>query len=346
MDGQVALDDVAQRGTLARPSSPPGANPRSGVAATTRERSTHKHHVDRGASTRVPPLGASRVRSCPRWLGDVRLGAAHQAAHMEFRILGPLEVVEHGSRLEVGRGKERSVLAILLLHANEVISSERLIDYLWADEPPATAAKSVQVYVSRLRKALASAGSGGSPNGVLLTRGGGYTLRVEPGQFDAESFEQGVTQAERSLAAGAPEGGVGDIAPRARPLARPGARRLRLRAVRRARDRPAAGATAGRDRAAHHRRSAARPPRHGGARARHAGRSAPPARTLLGAAHARPLPQRTPDRGATGIPAGAPRARRGGRPRARRALADARAGDPRARSRARSAARDRRTPSA
>jgi DNA-binding SARP family transcriptional activator/ABC-type branched-subunit amino acid transport system substrate-binding protein len=124
---------------------------------------------------------------------------------MEFRILGPLEVVEHGSRLEVGRGKERSVLAILLLHANEVISSERLIDYLWADEPPATAAKSVQVYVSRLRKALASAGSGGSPNGVLLTRGGGYTLRVEPGQFDAESFEQGVTQAERSLAAGAPE---------------------------------------------------------------------------------------------------------------------------------------------
>jgi DNA-binding SARP family transcriptional activator len=87
---------------------------------------------------------------------------------MEFRILGPLEVAEHGSRLEVGRGKERSVLAILLLHANEVISSERLIDDLWGDEPPATAAKSVQVYVSRLRKALASAGSGASPDGVLL----------------------------------------------------------------------------------------------------------------------------------------------------------------------------------
>ena len=97
---------------------------------------------------------------------------------MEFRILGPLEVAENGARLEVGRGKERSVLAILLLHANEVISSERLIDDLWRDEPPATATKSVQVYVSRLRKALASAGSGGSPNGVLLTRGGGYTLRV------------------------------------------------------------------------------------------------------------------------------------------------------------------------
>jgi DNA-binding SARP family transcriptional activator/ABC-type branched-subunit amino acid transport system substrate-binding protein len=124
---------------------------------------------------------------------------------MEFRILGPLEVAEHGSRLNVGRGKERSVLAILLLHANEVISSERLIDELWGDEPPATAAKSIQVYVSRLRKALASGGPGGSPDRVLLTRGGGYTLRVEPGQLDAESFEQGLTQAERSLAAGAPE---------------------------------------------------------------------------------------------------------------------------------------------
>jgi DNA-binding SARP family transcriptional activator/streptogramin lyase len=161
--------------------------------------------TETGAVAPPPALGASRVRSCPRWLGDVTLGAAHQAAHMEFRILGPLEVAEHGSRLNVGRGKERSVLAILLLHANEVISSERLIDDLWGDEPPATATKSIQVYVSRLRKALASAGSGGSPDGVLLTRGGGYTLRVEPGQFDATSFEQGLTQAERSLAAGAPE---------------------------------------------------------------------------------------------------------------------------------------------
>jgi DNA-binding SARP family transcriptional activator/ABC-type branched-subunit amino acid transport system substrate-binding protein/DNA-binding beta-propeller fold protein YncE len=123
---------------------------------------------------------------------------------MEFRILGPLEVAEHGSRLEIGRGKERSVLAILLLHANEVVSSERLIDELWGEAPPATAAKTVQVYVSRLRKALASDGSRGLPDGVLLTRGGGYALRVEPGQLDAECFQQGLAQAERSLAAGAP----------------------------------------------------------------------------------------------------------------------------------------------
>jgi DNA-binding SARP family transcriptional activator/ABC-type branched-subunit amino acid transport system substrate-binding protein/DNA-binding beta-propeller fold protein YncE len=123
---------------------------------------------------------------------------------MEFRILGPLEVTEHGSRLEIGRGKERSVLAILLLHANEVVSSDRLIDELWGEAPPATAAKSVQVYVSRLRKALAGGGAPGSRDAVLLTRGGGYALRVEPGQLDAASFQQGLAQAERLLAAGAP----------------------------------------------------------------------------------------------------------------------------------------------
>jgi DNA-binding SARP family transcriptional activator/ABC-type branched-subunit amino acid transport system substrate-binding protein len=122
---------------------------------------------------------------------------------MEFRILGPLEVAERGTRLELGRGKERSVLAILLLHANEVVSGERLIDELWREQPPATAAKTVQVYVSRLRKALAGAGSHNGPDGVLLTRGGGYVLRVEPGQLDAESFQQGLVEGERLLAAGA-----------------------------------------------------------------------------------------------------------------------------------------------
>jgi DNA-binding SARP family transcriptional activator/ABC-type branched-subunit amino acid transport system substrate-binding protein/DNA-binding beta-propeller fold protein YncE len=125
---------------------------------------------------------------------------------MEFRILGPLEVAEHGSRLEIGRGKERAVLAILLLHANEVVSSERLIDELWGEEPPATAAKSVQVYVSRLRKALAKAGPPGSHNSVLLTRGGGYVLRVEAGQLDAETFQRGLAEGERSLASGDPAG--------------------------------------------------------------------------------------------------------------------------------------------
>src|SRR6476620_10038639 len=72
----------------------------------------------------------------------------------EFRVLGPLEVVEHGSPVALGCGKQRALLAVLLLHANEVVSSERLIDELWGEAPPATVTKSIHVYVSRLRKEL------------------------------------------------------------------------------------------------------------------------------------------------------------------------------------------------
>ena len=73
---------------------------------------------------------------------------------MQFRLLGPLEVVDDDDRsLALGGRKQRALLAVLLLHANEVVSTERLIDEAVGRAPPATAAKSVQVYVSRLRKA-------------------------------------------------------------------------------------------------------------------------------------------------------------------------------------------------
>jgi DNA-binding SARP family transcriptional activator len=84
---------------------------------------------------------------------------------MDFRILGSLELLDHERVVDVGRGKQKSVLALLLLHANEVVPSDRLIDELWPDEPPPTAAKIVQVHVSRLRKALDGVG-----DEVLLTR--------------------------------------------------------------------------------------------------------------------------------------------------------------------------------
>src|SRR5215212_8391346 len=90
---------------------------------------------------------------------------------MEFRLLGPLEVVERDRVLMVGGGKQRALLAILLLHANEVVSTDRLLDDLWGSSPPATAAKSIQLYVSRLRKVLG--------DGRLVTRPPGYVLRVE-----------------------------------------------------------------------------------------------------------------------------------------------------------------------
>ena len=73
---------------------------------------------------------------------------------MEFRILGPLEVVDENGPVALGPPKQRALLAILLLHRNEAVSAERLIDLLWGGRPPETAHKGLQIYVSQLRKAL------------------------------------------------------------------------------------------------------------------------------------------------------------------------------------------------
>lgn len=101
---------------------------------------------------------------------------------MEFRILGPLEVVDDGRPVSIRRGKEQALLAYLLLHANEVIPSGRLIDALWDERPPPTASKILQNAVSHLRKDLGE--------GRLLTRDPGYLLRVELGELDLQRFEQ------------------------------------------------------------------------------------------------------------------------------------------------------------
>ena len=101
---------------------------------------------------------------------------------IEFRILGPLEVEDEERLVPLGGTKQRAVLAILLLHRGEVVSVDRLVDELWGEQPPDTATKTVQVYVSRLRKELGQ--------DVVLTRGGGYVLDVEPGRLDAECFER------------------------------------------------------------------------------------------------------------------------------------------------------------
>ena len=106
---------------------------------------------------------------------------------MEFRLLGPLEVVQRDSALAVGGGKQRALLAVLLLHANEVVSTDRLLDDLWGSSPPATAVKSIQLYVSRLRKELGE--------GRLVTRAPGYVLRVERSELDVARFEQLVGEA-------------------------------------------------------------------------------------------------------------------------------------------------------
>src|SRR5213595_3273812 len=116
---------------------------------------------------------------------------------MKYRILGPLEVVEGGQPVPLGRLKERLVLAVLLLHANEFVSRERLIDELWGELPPPTAKKAVNVYVSQLRKALTRNG-----HGPIATADGGYRLEVGADDFDAAHLRQLLANARERAAAG------------------------------------------------------------------------------------------------------------------------------------------------
>ena len=101
---------------------------------------------------------------------------------MEFRILGPLEVVDDGRPVPLDRRRLRALLAFLLLHANEPLSSDRLIDEVWGPDPPKTAGASLQNYISRLRKAIGAE--------AIVSQASGYVLRVDPERFDLARFER------------------------------------------------------------------------------------------------------------------------------------------------------------
>ena len=101
---------------------------------------------------------------------------------LELRILGPLEVGSAGGLVSIGGQKQRALLAMLVIRANEVVSTDRLVEDLWAGSPPRTAGTSLQNFVSQLRKAI-------GPD-ILVTRPPGYVLRVEPDQIDARRFER------------------------------------------------------------------------------------------------------------------------------------------------------------
>ncbi|MGZ6563240.1 MAG: BTAD domain-containing putative transcriptional regulator [Solirubrobacteraceae bacterium] len=123
---------------------------------------------------------------------------------MEFRILGPLEVVEEGHPLALAAGKQRALLAILLLRANEVVSSDELIDSLWGERPPASAPKSIQIYVSQLRKIIGGPRDEAGRNGILITRPHGYELHVEPGELDLHRFDRLLQEGRDALEAAQP----------------------------------------------------------------------------------------------------------------------------------------------
>ena len=233
---------------------------------------------------------------------------------MEFRVLGPVEVIEDGRRLAVASGRQLALLAFLLIHANRVVSVERIIDELWGDEPPESGAKTVAFHVSRLRDALEP----GRPTGLAERgrgdRAGGYVLRVEPDRIDAVRFERLASQGRAVLSERprdgprAPRRGAGTVARRA-------VRRRRRRVLR-----PAGDPAAGRAPPAGAGGPAGGRPRAGPAcrrdrRAPGARRAGTPARTPARPAHGRALPRRAAGRGAPDLRRGSPGA--GGRARHR-----------------------------
>ena len=111
---------------------------------------------------------------------------------LTFGILGSVEVLAGGQPIALGGQKQRALLAILILHATEAVSAERLIEELWGEEPPPSAPKMLQVLVSRLRRTLEADAAQGR---LLVTRPAGYSLLLAPDQVDLRRFEAIVARA-------------------------------------------------------------------------------------------------------------------------------------------------------
>src|SRR5215831_11343803 len=119
---------------------------------------------------------------------------------MRFGVLGPLEVRVDGEQLAIKGAKERRLLALLLSRANKAVSVDDIIEALWGTEPPPSAAKSVQVFVVRVRKMLAADGRAA---GVVSRQGSGYVLRAARDRVDALQFADLVARARAAAAEGA-----------------------------------------------------------------------------------------------------------------------------------------------
>src|SRR6476619_3164916 len=112
---------------------------------------------------------------------------------MDYRILGPLEALDGERQLPLGGARQRAVLALLLLHGNETLTRDVIVDELWGEGAPPTAAKVLQNCVSALRKEL--------PAETIRTVGGAYSLGLEPGELDRDRFERLLAEGRAALAA-------------------------------------------------------------------------------------------------------------------------------------------------
>ena len=126
---------------------------------------------------------------------------------MDFRILGPLEVLDDGRSLALAGSKPRALLALLLLHPNETLTTDRLIEELWGERAPAGAAKTLQMHISRLRKALAGP-DGSGRDSPIVTRERGYELALDPEQLDSHRFERHLARGRAELAGGRADSAV------------------------------------------------------------------------------------------------------------------------------------------
>src|SRR3954471_2942973 len=115
---------------------------------------------------------------------------------MEFKVLGPLEADDGTAALELGPPRQRALLARLLLDAGRAVPLERLLDDLWGDDPPETAVKMIQIYVSQLRKVL--------PAGTLSTQRRGYLLALGDASLDLARFEALRAEGREALGRGDP----------------------------------------------------------------------------------------------------------------------------------------------
>jgi len=123
---------------------------------------------------------------------------------VRFAVLGPIELWVDGRLVPLGGPKQRALLAFVLLHANEVVSRDRLVDALWGESPPPSASESLDAYVYRLRKLIG--------HDRLVRRGGGYVLSVEAGELDADRFEVLIASARQAGEAGDSRSAAGMLA--------------------------------------------------------------------------------------------------------------------------------------
>ena len=125
---------------------------------------------------------------------------------MKVKILGPLEVLaDDGTPVDLGRRKQRALLAMLVVEVNRVVPIARLIELLWTDAPPARVTSSIQTYVSDLRRLLETHRTPRSEPEVLVTQPPGYMLRLAPTDIDASAFESLVQEGARLLSDGRPD---------------------------------------------------------------------------------------------------------------------------------------------